>query len=425
MDKIVINKIIKKNNIAELSFIPEGTASQYFKETIFRLEYNMNIESVPESLIVIPLLSNLLPISWINNYEIVVDELDRDFYNSISNFKKGYIEMYPNTIFRGKLTINNLTSVPENNGENDRSAVMFSGGVDAFSTLITNIQNSPLLITIWGADIEYDNNIGWNNVFKKIKKVGTQFDLQNCTVRSNFRSFLNYKNLDNLVKNSGDNWWHGFQHGIGLLGHVAPISFLHNLREIYIASSFTTEQIEKGDITCASNPRIDNYVRFKGCKVIHDGSDDTRQDKLKKIAHYISNTNKPIELRACYTSLDGENCCKCQKCYRTILGLLAEKQDPRDFGFNLDKNLLKKKSWDMKIKVVADNNKYGRFLPIQNRFRENYDNQELPSELEWFLSYDFSKREKTLKEKAYSIVVQIQRITPGKIYNRLIKMINS
>jgi hypothetical protein len=39
----------------------------------------------------------------------------------------------------------------------------------------------------------------------------------------------------------------------------------------------------------------------------------------------------------CYFSTDGKNCCKCEKCSRTITGLLLEGIDPNQHGFSYDK----------------------------------------------------------------------------------------
>ncbi len=81
---------------------------------------------------------------------------------------------------------------------------------------------------------------------------------------------------------SGDGWWHGFQHGIQVIGHAAPITCLMGKSTVYFASSFTSK--EKGIITCASDPTIDNHLRFCQVKVVHDGYEFDRQDKVRDLA---------------------------------------------------------------------------------------------------------------------------------------------
>ena len=90
--------------------------------------------------------------------------------------------------------------------------------------------------------------------------------------------------LTKLVeKYANDDWWHGFQHGIGLIGHAAPLAYLFNIDNLYIASSYTIK--DKGKVTCASDPTIDNYVKFSDCHVIHDGYEYGRQEKNCKHMH--------------------------------------------------------------------------------------------------------------------------------------------
>ena len=37
------------------------------------------------------------------------------------------------------------------------------------------------------------------------------------------------------------------------------------------------------------------------------------------------------------------NCCECEKCFRTVLGLVAEAAEVRDYGFHIQKTL--KEHW--------------------------------------------------------------------------------
>lgn len=114
-----------------------------------------------------------------------------------------------------------------------------------------------------------------------------------CWVKVRFKGF---------VFKSWDGWWHGFQHGIGLIGQAAPIAFNHKLKSVYIVSTFTI----KDKVTCASDPIIDNFVEFCGWKTIHDGYESTRQDKVHKISRFVKNTGVDVNLRVCWIS-SGKN----------------------------------------------------------------------------------------------------------------------
>ena len=110
-NRVVVNCIEKEKNIIEYNFEVDGEWKQYFNnKEKFIIEYDQEIEEIPYGIAVIPFLCNVLPIAWIFDGEIIIDEVDEDFYNSISNFKKGYIDMYPKIDFLGKLTVNNIVS---------------------------------------------------------------------------------------------------------------------------------------------------------------------------------------------------------------------------------------------------------------------------------------------------------------------------
>ena len=69
------------------------------------------------------------------------------------------MDMYPQINFLGKIHADKL----ENNSysENNGAAAFFSGGVDAFNTLVNHAEEKPVLLTLWGADVKLDDVSGW------------------------------------------------------------------------------------------------------------------------------------------------------------------------------------------------------------------------------------------------------------------------
>lgn len=187
-----------------------------------------------------------------------------------------------------------------------------------------------------------------------------------------------------MVNPSGDSWWHGFQHGIGLIGHGAPIAHQFGLKDLYIASTFTIK--EKGKVTCASDPSIDNHVRFLGTTVHHDQYEYTRQEKVAHIVEYAKQTRRHIDLRVCWITAGGENCCRCEKCLRTMFEIFAEGADPHDFGFKFAKRELYKSKW--RILVHFNSIILPLWQDIQDRMKET-DAALLPKEILWARDYDF------------------------------------
>lgn len=394
MNIIKLNEIQKNNNTIEYWFESDGDIVKYFSEKKFVISYPEIIEKVPDSIACIPFVCNVLPIVWITDAVLVVPELDEIFYKSISEFKKGYQEMFPETDFLGRIIINKI--VPNHYSNNGKAAMFYSGGLDSVQTLISHLNENPILLTVWGSDIRYDNVSGWKLVQKAINEVADKYRLKQCTIRSTFREFDNENLLDkdfsNLLK---DNWWHGVKHGIGLLGHVAPYAWIHQINIMYIASSYC---FEDGKVRCASSPIIDNYVKFMDCVVVHDGFEYNRQKKVNNIVRFCRATKDYVPFHVCWQSQSGSNCCYCEKCYRTMTELIVEGENPVNYGFSNATRSLK----EMEAFIVNNKNKHIEILKkqwiyTQKRAKENQKNLRRSmfyKYIKWILKADFENPER-------------------------------
>lgn len=389
-DLLIIKKIKKENNIIKCRFDYGTEWEKYLiKKEIF-IKYDCIIEDVPDSIAIIPLICNILPIMWLFNLKIEVEEMDKKFMGSIPKIKKGYENMYPQLSFLGNIISKKII---DNRFDGQGSAVMFSGGVDAFSTLITNIDKKPDLITIFGADIALNDEMGIKKVSELNKYSAEILNLNYFGIFSNFREILNYKQVTSYVyERCKCEWWHDFQHGIGLLGLTAPMSYVNGYSTIYIASSFTPADV--GTYTCASDPTIDNYFSHSSSITKHDGFENNRQMKINNICNYVKNKKIKLKLRVCWISEGGDNCCSCEKCYRTIMGIIAAGGSPVDFGFShYEKNKHKM------VKYLKANLKYDtkngfklNYKPIQNAMIKNKYSDD---EYQWFLNYDIARIQPT------------------------------
>lgn len=388
MKEIVIEnlRIINGGGVNVVFAAPKALLP-YFKGNEFNAEYSMPVENLPYGIGVIPFVCNVLPIVWLTDAMLRLEELDEDFYNSIADFKRGYEEMYPNLQFKGKIECKRIVKHQPLCNEN-RSLVFFSGGVDAFATLFAHINEKPTLFSICGADIALSNKRGWANVQRQIDDVGAKFGLSTIQCYSNFREFIDEEKLCDLVASLGakDDWWHGFQHGIGLIGHAAPLAYQYGYMTNYIASSYTIR--ERPYITCASDPRIDNFVQFCGAKVCHDQFEYNRQEKIHHVVDYSQSINKPIMLRVCWIAGEGENCCKCEKCKRTIFGLLAAGADPNDFGFVLSDRDIRRLVREIKWKDIIPTHILILWKDIQEDVTRSTNNDK---RLRWLYWYNFER----------------------------------
>ncbi len=414
MCNFFVDKIVKKENRIEYQYHFDGELSHYiFKEPSLCIEYSEIIEDVPDSICVIPLICDILPIIWVLDASLYIPVLDQTFYDSIEKFKKGYQNMYPKLEFKGSIHVKKLEN--NNYSTSDKTAAFFSGGLDAVSTVLSHYEEHPDLISLWGSDIDVRNEEAWLNLKSLLVEDAQKLGCKNIFVKTNFRKIVNEGALDKLVvKKAKDLWWHGFQHGIAIISHAAPYAYKYRINHIYIASSFTV-----GDhVPCASDPTIDNYIAFGSCKVIHDGYNFTRQDKVENVCQKLDQyglKKEGISIRVCLRPDVADNCCHCEKCYRTIFEIIAEGKDPRTFGFNIDPDFYRRVEKEMKKKLILIHPYH--WIRIQERFFENKELLSNRIELKWIFHYNFHNVNKhPMKHiRAYSIktINRIKKLLRG------------
>lgn len=372
MNEITLETIKLETNKIEIQFSVSDGIQKYFAEDIFCAEYFLdnqmyNLNDVPESILVIPLLCNLLPVAWLTDSTIIVQALDKSFYDSIEEFKQGYINMYPDCVFKGNVIVDSICDNTEVI-DIDKSAAFFSAGVDAYCTLAKHIKEKPDLLTIWGSDIPYDNQDGWRVLHDVIQIEAEKINLPLIVIKSNFRKILNEIVLsEDFGEGLHDGWWHGAQHGIGLIGHAAPICYARKIKNLYIAASYCKEAYH----TCASDPTIDNYVKFGITQTTHDCF-ISRQDKIKIIVDEHKK-GLPVELHVCWKNTTGVNCCTCEKCCRTIMGIFAEGEHPENYGFPSDEKIYLNCAKLCKKILEYDDIVRPLWKQIQNRAKQNID----------------------------------------------------
>lgn len=409
MNKIIIEEIIVGETRIDYKCSIEGEWKKLFSDIPFWVEYNSAIYKTPKSIAVIPILGTLLPLAWLYDGRIEVDEIDQDFYECIPKIKQEYQKMYSEINLSGEIVVRNVLNNKMSGVE--KSACLFSGGVDAVQTLITHMSEKPILLSIWGADIAYDNQKGWKLIEKNTKTVAKENGLEYCIIHSSFRKFvIEDKVHKDTMKWTGYGWWYGFHHSLGMLCLMAPLVGTKMIKKIYIASSNTAEDTS----ACASDPKIDNKVTYAGAHIEHDGFEFNRQQKVCRIARYIKENNKSIKVHVCWQDASGENCCRCEKCARTMLEFYAEGIDPQEVGFSYTLKDIKKMSYDLKYGpiLLTDYNCY--YLDSQKILRKNYTlNQVIPC-LRWFYNCDINRiseagfRGKTLFRKIIRLVERKQ-----------------
>ncbi|MCF6294470.1 MAG: hypothetical protein L3J25_02120 [Flavobacteriaceae bacterium] len=332
-----MDNLLKLNNISfsdngrkvnyDYSF--DNKLKKYFNiDQPFYVKYDLDVSEVPKSILVIPFLSNMLTISWFAGFDIEVQEVDEDFYDAMKLVKIEFEKQFSEYELIGNLIAKQLVKNIINGNNN---AMLFSGGIDAYATYIRIHNKIPDLVTILGADIEIDDQSQWNAFTDFIENEKLLQENKKQYIETNVRNFYTYQ-IELLLKDIG--WWGKVQHGLSLIGSLAPISYINSYANIYIASSYT----EHIDIAWGSTPQIDEKISWASIKVFHDGFELKRQDKVDLITKFSTDTDTNFKLRVCYSELrEGFNCSNCEKCFRTILGIILSGRNPNAFGFKVKK----------------------------------------------------------------------------------------
>lgn len=333
MEKLILQNISYSEEGKQINYdyIADPGIRKYFvSNKPLYAKYLVDVSTVPTSISVIPFVVNMLPIAWYAGFVIEIDEVDEAFYKAQELVRTEFSKR-ENTNVAGKLVAKKLV---KNKIEGTKTAMLFSGGVDAYATYIRIHDKNPDLITLLGADIEIKDQEQWGDFTDFIENEKLLENNHKEYIETNLRDFYTYQ-VELLLKDMG--WWGKVQHGLALIGAIAPLSYVLGYQSIYIASSYT----DHIDIDWGSTPEIDEKISWAdSIKVFHDGYDLKRQDKVDLIADFAASTDTKFRLRVCYSEKRTEfNCSICEKCFRTILGLILNGKNPNDYGFNVDGNI--------------------------------------------------------------------------------------
>ncbi|HRP07806.1 MAG TPA: hypothetical protein PLL69_04900 [Gemmatimonadales bacterium] len=193
----------------------------------------------------------------------------------------------------------------------------FSGGVDGSYTALSNRERITALVLLRGIDMQLDNQSLWDRALESANLVAGHWGLPLATVSTNIR-FLGY--------HYGLKWAHTFQGaGLAALAHLTPFE------QTLIAASHSLE-----DMTgFASHPDLDILWASSVTAVEHDGA----IRRTAKIAELVTDPVVLSRLRVCWHD-QGYNCCRCEKCLRTMIALRLLGAPMPSFSEGLDLGLI-------------------------------------------------------------------------------------
>lgn len=382
---MIKDAVVSSPNRLDIYFsVTEGLKKYFAPELHFFAEFSCEITDVPKSVLVIPLLGNILQFSWLVDCTVWVKEIDEVFYEQIPKIKRAFTEMYPQMRMGGTLIPATLV---RNAYEAEKNAVqLFTGGVDAMTTFFRIQNQNPILLNTNGW---FKENICEDKVFSAdklaIDRFAEQYGVVAEYVRSNFATFIKGAVIDKeFGKKAKNNWWHGFQHSIAFLTCAMVVGYHYRVKHIFIGSSLTFGQT----IVTVSDPRVDNEIKCSEISTIHDGYELSRTEKIGYIIKKQQEQGKTVPLRVC--SFKEKNCCLCEKCFRTMLAIEAEGGDVAQFGFPLSETVLESLK-----KFLRDNvnevypSKIQHWNAIIERMKENQSMIPHKEVLEFLENYNF------------------------------------
>lgn len=395
MESISLDRIEIKQNLVLYHYSVSDGLKLFFKSNVMFLEYEQDMSQVPVSLLTVPFVSCMAGLMWLTNCKVFVDEIDKTFYDSFFRIRRAFQDIFHYIPLKGQL----VPSIFRQNeiAESENSLLLFGGGVDCHCSFVRNKKRIGHICNIYG----------WLSSSQAIDKV----DESDCRltgafahrmgvishhVRSNFASQFNLVEIDRRYRVS---YWYCFLHSLAFISISVPICVKEGASRIYIASSFSKGRI---DVRCASYITTDSEFRFaRNGHVIHDGFELNRQDKVKVLVDYQKSEKTEYPIQAC--SFNDRNCCKCEKCFRTIIEIVAENGDPRNFGFLVNGSL--KDHWERIVKRDialwgVDKERYYRDL-ARKRMLENYDIIKDKEFVDWFLNFDFDKAKRDGLKRYY------------------------
>lgn len=107
---------------------------------------SVDISEVPQAILAIPFVANLLTVTMLLGVTIEVPKLDLKFSESIEKIEQVYHRMYPHSHLKFKVEIDrkiDCSYTPQ-----EKKSLFFTGGLDATSALAQIFSEKPLLINI-------------------------------------------------------------------------------------------------------------------------------------------------------------------------------------------------------------------------------------------------------------------------------------
>ena len=303
---IIINKPIIENNTISCKIL-FGNKEIVIKNTYYHINYNTKLDNLNLYQGIEGFVSLFIPHMMFTGDKIITKmKISQIFYDNLLKLKEYYESLDIGNIY---FNIDCETYKNTNEIIHTKNLTTFTGGVDSFYTLYSNLSNIDTLLYCINYDINKDLQ---PNLLKQqldtIKNIAQILNKDYIICETNQRIELEKINYTNNKYN--DIWGH-FLHGCCLFSNFYNLSNHYNT--FYMPSSHP----KSSNYLWGSTFYIDHLYNSEFLNIIHDG-DCNRVDKIKYLLNFKDVIFK--YLKVCYQNPSQKyNCSKCEKCIRTFL----------------------------------------------------------------------------------------------------------
>jgi hypothetical protein len=224
----------------------------------------------------------------------------------------------------------------------DKAVLLYSGGVTSTASLMRYAPDVECLLAVWGVDSDPEDADLWRHFRAVVAAAPAHPAAKRVLASTNVRQIIDERRLNRQFEASlgGLDWWTGVQYGITLATMAAPLSSAFSLGSVIIGSPFGVDRTGPW----GSTPYLDAHIRWTAARVLHDGMEYDRQDKIREILAPWLIQGGDLSLSVCheYSRPRGTvNCGFCERCMRTASGFLVVGQDPARVGLPVNAHTLR------------------------------------------------------------------------------------
>lgn len=202
------------------------------------------------------------------------------------------------------------TMLPVDGDPPGKTGVFFSGGVDAFFTLLRHEDASRSwdrtaiddLIFVWGFDIPLDRPDGFERTRRAMELVAKELGKNLVIVATNLKT----------TRLQRDAEWGPVWHGSGVAS--VGLALERRYAQLLIASTYSYLNLAPW----GSHPLTDPLLSTARTRIVHDDPAYSRVEKTELVARSDVAWRT---LRVCWNSKSDRNCSDCNKCFRTMATL--------------------------------------------------------------------------------------------------------